>query len=65
MEKAIINIIVEEHDGQISTIEQIDGTVIMLLVGLTSVIRHLEAEAPADDKMKFRTLVLEMLNDKD
>lgn len=62
MNKAVINIIVEEHNDQVETIEYLGGTVLLLLEGLTRAIKRLESEAPDDAKMQFRTMVLEMLN---
>lgn len=65
MEKAIINIEVLRVGDELSIESNIDGRVYLALEGLTGAIRDLESKAPADAKMQFRSMVLEMPNEKD
>lgn len=65
MKEATINIkVVEEAEG-IGIYSDIEGEVLLVLEGLLDGIQKLEKMAPSGSKSKFRTLVLQLLNDED
>ena len=62
MEKATINIEVTEENMHIIIVR---GSCYLLMQGLTTAIKRLEKGLPEELRYRFRSEVLEMLNDRD